>query len=71
MNPDSEPGYRVVTGATLEALERDVGAYIGFNWHPQGSPFFDVGRNQWCQAMVKHKARPVAGDVALREPKRR
>lgn len=60
----------IVRAANPLALRDKVNALSGDGWRPEGTPFEDHARNEWCWAVI-HEQKPVApGGIKLREPVR-
>lgn len=60
--------YKIIRSlVSLPDLVSLVNVEIAEGYTPEGAPFFDAPRGQWCQAVFKRHA--PAGEISVREPK--
>jgi hypothetical protein len=63
--------YRIVRECTSAALESAVNDMCAQGYEPTGAPYPNLDAGQWCQAMIKRTPEAEAGEIRLREPKRK
>jgi predicted component of type VI protein secretion system len=62
--------YRILrTHSSLVDLEAKVNAET--DYLPVGAPFRDSDSREWCQAMSLKPNAPAAGEINIREPRKK
>lgn len=65
-----KPNYRIIRHhGSLQDLEARVNADADYT--PTGGPFRDGDAREWCQAVTLKPGAHPAGEIRIREPKKR
>jgi hypothetical protein len=70
--PPSSTRYAIIRAGNTHLLAAALQPVLADGvWECSGGPFHDPQRSEWCQAVVRKTAPPTAGEVNLREPRRK
>ena len=61
----------IAQGHNIRAVRDKVNELARDGWKPEGAPFFDASRNEWCWAVLLDSQPVAPGGIKLREVQRK
>lgn len=70
--PPNNPRYLIIRAGSTVTLAAALQPVLADGvWECVGGPFEDSARQEWCQAVIRKSGPAAAGEIPLREPRRR